>query len=356
MTILGIETSCDETAAAVVENGKTLLSNVVASQIDIHTQYGGVVPEVAARSHIEAINAVINQALDEAGVAWDDIDAIGVTVGAGLSGSLLIGSLAARTLAIINNKPIYGANHVLGHLYVNFLDKNLLSSRTTNYELPATKIEFPVLGLIVSGGHSQLVLFTDYFEYKILGQAIDDAVGEAFDKVARIIGLGYPGGPKISKAAEQGDPHKYRLPISKLDNKYDFSFSGLKTATLRQVQAISGVDHSFPSFELAERLNEQQVNDIAASFEYTAVKTLVNACKLAFDELNPKSFIIGGGVAANTELRRQLKETLPLEIDYPPINLCTDNAAMIAALTYYQAKHQEADNPHTLEVNPVLKM
>lgn len=342
MLILGIESSCDETAAAVVRDGRELLSNVVASQIDIHTQYGGVVPEVAARSHIEVINPVINQALDEAGVTWDDIDAIGVTVGAGLSGSLLIGSLAARTLAIIKNKPIYGVNHVLGHLYVNYLNDS--------------PPQFPILGLIVSGNHSQLALIEDHYKYRLLGQAIDDAVGEAFDKVARIIGLGYPGGPKISKAAESGDPHKYKLPISKLDNKYDFSFSGLKTASLRQIQAICGRDHSFPSFELAALLNDDQVNDMSASFQYTAVKTLVKACRAAYEEFQPKSFIIGGGVAANTELRRQLQEALPLQIDYPPMNLCTDNAAMIATLTFYQAQHHDADDAFVLDTNPVLKM
>lgn len=342
MLVLGIESSCDETAAAVVRDGKELLSNIVASQIDIHKQYGGVVPEIAARSHLEVINPVINQALDEAKVTWDDIDAIGVTVGAGLSGSLLIGSLTARTLAIIKNKPIYGVNHVLGHLYVNFLN-DLTPS-------------FPVVGLIVSGGHSQLVLMNDHYDYKLLGQTRDDAVGEAFDKVAKIIGLPYPGGPSVSKAAEKGDPLKYKLPISRLDNPYDFSFSGLKTATLRLVQSICGKDYTFPSFELAELLNEQQVNDIAASFQYTAVKTLVNACKKAHDEFNPKTFIIGGGVAANTELRKQLKEALSLEVEYPPMNLCTDNAAMMATLTHYHAKYHEADNPYSLDVNPVLKM
>lgn len=342
MLILGIESSCDETAAAVVKDGKQLLSNVVASQVDIHKEYGGVVPEIAARSHIEVINPVIDQAIEEAGVSWDDIDAIGVTVGAGLSGSLLIGSLAARTLAIVKNKPIYGINHVLAHLYVNYLND--------------TPPEFPALGLIVSGGHSQLALIEDHYKYRLIGQTQDDAVGEAFDKVAKILGLEYPGGPSIAKAAESGDPHKYKLPIARLDNPYDFSFSGPKTATLRLIQKICGKDYTFPSFKLAELLNEQQVNDIAASFQYTAIKTLVQASKKAYQEFSPKSFIIGGGVAASKELRSQLSEALPFEVNYPPMNLCTDNAAMVATLTHYQAQYKGADDPYSLDVNPVLKM
>jgi len=342
MLVLGIETSCDETAASVVRDGKEVLSNIVLSQIDIHAKYGGVVPEVAARSHIEVINPVINQALEEAGVSWGEIDAIGVTKGAGLSGSLLIGTLAARTIAILRKKPLYGVNHVLGHLYVNYLNTN--------------PPEFPIIGFIVSGGHSQLALINDHYDYRLLGQTQDDAVGEAFDKVAKIIGLPYPGGPAIDKAAQNGDANKYKLPISKMENPYDFSFSGLKTATLRQVQSICGKDYSFPSFKLAELLSEQQVSDIAASFQYTAVKTLVQACKKAYDEFHPKSFIIGGGVAASKELRNQLKEALPLEIEYPEFNLCTDNAVMIAVLTEYHAKYHEPDNPYTMEVNPVLKM
>ncbi|MEI7815491.1 MAG: tRNA (adenosine(37)-N6)-threonylcarbamoyltransferase complex transferase subunit TsaD, partial [Coriobacteriia bacterium] len=226
MKILGIESSCDETAASVVEDGRTVLSNVINSQIDIHAVYGGVVPEVAARSHIEFINPVINQALSDAKLTWDDIDAIAVTYAPGLVGSLLIGTLAARTLALLKNKPLYPIHHVEAHVYANFL----------NEKAP----EFPILALIVSGGHSQLVLFRDHGDYDLLGQTCDDAIGEAFDKVAKIIGLPYPGGPSIAKAALDGNPLAYKLPKAKMSGAYDFSFSGLKTATLRAVQREVG--------------------------------------------------------------------------------------------------------------------
>jgi N6-L-threonylcarbamoyladenine synthase len=236
MKILGIESSCDETAASVVENGRVLLSNVVNSQIDIHAAYGGVVPEVAARSHIEVINPVIDEALTKANCTWDDIDAIAVTYAPGLIGSLLVGTLAARTLAVLKNKPLYPIHHVEAHVYANFLN-----------ERPP---EFPMLALIVSGGHSQLVLFRDHGDYELLGQTQDDAVGEAFDKVAKILGLPYPGGPSITKAALEGDPYAYTLPKAKLKDPYNFSFSGLKTAVLRAVQREVGVDFTFPSHEL----------------------------------------------------------------------------------------------------------
>src|SRR5687767_5933319 len=256
MTILGIESSCDETAAAIVKDGSIMLSNVVQSQIDIHKMYGGVVPEVAARSHIEVIIPVIDQAMTDAKVTWDDIDAIAITYAPGLIGSLLIGSLAGRTLAVLKNKPLYAIHHVEAHVYANFLVK------------PQPKM--PMLALIVSGCHSQLVLFKDHKNYKLLGQSQDDAIGEAFDKVARVIGLPYPGGPAIAKAAESGDPKAYKLPKARLSGEYDFSFSGLKTATLRLVQSICGVDHTYPSTRLAELLNESQRNNIAASFQQTA--------------------------------------------------------------------------------------
>ena len=233
--ILGIETSCDETAASVVLDGRQILSSVVNSQIDIHAMYGGVVPEVAARSHIEVINPVINQALTDAGLTWDDIDAIAVTYAPGLIGSLLIGTLAARTLAILKNKPLYPVHHIKAHVYANFLNQD--------GKVP----EFPILSLIVSGGHSQLVLFKSHTDFAIIGQTQDDAIGEAFDKVAKILGLPYPGGPSIAKAAENGNPLAYDLPKAKLANKYDFSFSGLKTAVLRAVQREIGVDFTYPS-------------------------------------------------------------------------------------------------------------
>jgi N6-L-threonylcarbamoyladenine synthase len=285
MKILGIESSCDETAAAVVEDGRKLLSNVVQSQIDIHVAYGGVVPEVAARSHIEVINPVIDQALTDARLSWDDIDAIAVTYAPGLIGSLLVGSLAARTLAILKNKPLYPIHHVEAHVYANFL----------NERVP----EFPMLALIVSGNHSQLVLFRDHGDYELLGQTQDDAIGEAFDKVAKIIGLPYPGGPSIAKAALHGDPSKYKFPKAKMQNPYDFSFSGLKTAVLRAVQHEVGKDFTFPSWQLPELLNDAQRNDFAASFQHVAIETLVDKTIKAYHEYSPASVVIAGGVAAS---------------------------------------------------------
>ncbi len=342
MKILGIETSCDETAAAVVQDGRILLSNVVNSQLDIHAIYGGVVPEVAARSHIEVINPVINQALTDANLTWDDIDAIAVTYAPGLIGSLLIGTLAARTLALLKNKPLYPIHHVEAHVYANFL----------NEKAP----EFPMLALIVSGGHSQLVLFRNHGDYELLGQTCDDAVGEAFDKVAKIIGLPYPGGPSIAKAALNGNPLAYKLPKAKLSGTYDFSFSGLKTAVLRAVQREVGVDFTFPSTGLAERLSDVQRADFAASFQRIAIETLVDKTEQAFRNYSPKSVVIAGGVAANQELRRILSERLPLHIDYAPMNLCTDNAAMVASLGFSYAQKKQPTSPFDLEVASSLSM
>lgn len=342
MKILGIESSCDETAAAIVEDGKKLLSNVVVSQIDIHKEYGGVIPEIAARSHIEAINPVINKALAEANLTIDDVDAIAVTYAPGLIGSLLIGTLAARTLAILHHKPLVKVQHVEGHVYANFLNEK--------------QPEFPLLALIVSGGHSQLVLFKDHGSYKLLGQTNDDAIGEAFDKVAKILGLPYPGGPAIARAAKDGDKFKYHLPDAKLKHPYDFSFSGLKTAVLRAVQKEVGVSYDFPSFKLKDKLKTSEINDFAASFQYTAIKTLVTKTVKAYNEFQPKSVVIAGGVAANQELREQLKAALPIDIDYAPINLCTDNAAMIATLGYYKFINGKVTDPYELEVIPSISM
>ena len=353
MRILGIESSCDETAAAVVEDGERLLSNVVNSQIDIHAEYGGVIPEIAARSHLEVINPVINKALSDADCIWGDIDTIAVTYAPGLIGSLLIGTLAARTLAIIRNKPLYKIHHVEAHVYANFI-----SQQTNNLSLtlPKSQPAFPLLALIVSGGHSQLVLFQAHGNYQLIGQTQDDAVGEAFDKVAKIIGLPYPGGPAIAKAAELGDPHAFHLPIAKLAGEYDFSFSGLKTAVLRTVQREVGKDFTFPSHELPELVNDSLRHNMAASFQYTAIKTLVDKTKKAYDNFQPTSVVIAGGVAANQELRRQLRQALPITIEYAPVQLCTDNAAMIAALGYFRAHIDQPTDPYDLEVQPSLSM
>ena len=351
--ILGIESSCDETAASIIEDGHALLSNVVVSQIDIHEAYGGVVPEVAARSHIEAINPVINRALQEAGCTWDDIDAIAVTYAPGLIGSLLVGTLAARTLAILKNKPLYAIHHVEAHVYANFITAQKDTSALT---LPSSAPQFPMLALIVSGGHSPLVLFKDHGDYQLLGQTQDDAVGEAFDKVAKILGLPYPGGPSIANAALDGDAYKYKFPKARLQGAYDYSFSGLKTAVLRAVQAEVGKDFTFPSHELSALLSDAQRNDFAASFQRTAIETLVDKAIKAYEDFDARSVAIAGGVAANQELRRQLAERLPIPIEYAPMSLCTDNAAMIATLAYYVAQKQPPVDPYSLEVVPSLSM
>ncbi|HMT18649.1 MAG TPA: tRNA (adenosine(37)-N6)-threonylcarbamoyltransferase complex transferase subunit TsaD [Candidatus Saccharibacteria bacterium] len=351
MIILGIETSCDETAAAVVRDGVELITNVVATSMDLHAVYGGVVPEIAARSHIESIIPVIEQAV--APVGWDAIDGIAVTNGAGLGGSLLVGVTTARTLAITKLKPLYAVNHVEGHVYANFLTKTQLEG----YTLPERQPEIPMLALIVSGGHTQLVFFRNHFDYTVLGKTRDDAIGEAFDKVAKITGLPYPGGPNIAKAALKGDSHAYRFPKSRLDEKYEFSFSGLKTAVLRTAQEVIGEDFTFPSFQIPDRLTERQRQDIAASFQRIAIETVVDKAVLACEEFQPKSVVIAGGVAANQELRRQLSERLPFNPQYTDIKLCTDNGAMIATLGCFKAMLESAkDDPYTLSIEPNLKM
>lgn len=342
MRILGIETSCDETAAAIVEDGTKVLSSIVHSQIDIHKVYGGVVPEVAARSHIEVMLPVIEEAISQAKSSWKDIDAIAVTYGPGLIGSLLIGTITARLLAVLKNKPLYPIHHVKSHVYASFLS--------------GKQPEFPLLSLIVSGGHTQIVLFHSHENYEILGKTQDDAVGEAFDKVAKIIGLPYPGGPNIAKSAENGDETAYQFPKAKMQNPYDFSFSGLKTAVLRRVQAECNVDYNFPSFKLAERLNESQRNDFAASFQKTAVETLIDKLVLAYQNYSPDSVIIAGGVAANKELRRVAQERLPINPIYPDFQFCTDNAAMIASLAYFESQYNKPANPREVEVMPSVSM
>lgn len=378
MKILGIESSCDETAAAVVEDGRILLSNVVNSQIDIHSVFGGVVPEVAARSHLEVILPVIDKAVADAG-GWNEIDAIACTTMPGLIGSLLIGSLTARTLALLKNKPFYPVHHVEAHVYANFLDQNMSvadisfhadsfvttkasTTETRNDGLEGVVCErnsadkFPMLALIVSGGHSQIVLFRNHGDYKLIGQTQDDAVGEAFDKVAKILGLPYPGGPSIAKAAESGDPLKYQFPKAKMSGKYDFSFSGLKTAVLRAVQSESEKDHTFLSNALSALLTTAQRNDFAASFQHVAIETLVDKVATAFDEFAPKSVVIAGGVAANQELRRQLTDRLPIKITFPDPQFCTDNAAMVASLGYFMAQELPPTDPHDVELYPSISM
>ena len=389
MRVLGIESSCDETAASVVEDGYRLLSNVVSSQMKDFEGYGGVIPEIAARSHVEVMPSVLEKALADAKCTWEDIDAIAVTYAPGLLGSLLVGTLTARSVAHTKGIPLYPVHHVEGHVYANFLTE----SPNLDLVLPKQQPKFPMLALIVSGGHSQLVLFYDHGHYELLGQAQDDAVGEAFDKVAKIIGLRYPGGISISKLAPEGDAsafdfpkarmacprgcsHQPNRPVTQEDidagkaikggrgeyflkercHKYDFSFSGLKTAVLRAVQKEVGVDHTFPSHELPGRISDALRANVSASFQRTVVETLVGKALDAFEAYTPASVVIAGGVAANQELRRQLKEALPIEIEYAPMSLCTDNAAMIASLGYFQARSIEPTDPLHLEVKPSISM
>jgi N6-L-threonylcarbamoyladenine synthase len=353
MKILGIETSCDETAAAVVEDGYKLLSNVVASSATLHAAYGGVVPEIAARSHLEVITPVIEEALRVAKTTWEEVDAIAVTQGPGLVGSLLIGVLTARTLAIANHKPLFPVNHVQAHVFAVFLTETPLPG----YKLPTKPPQFPLLALIVSGGHTQLALFKNLLDYKLLGQTSDDAVGEAYDKVAKMLGLPYPGGPSIDKAAGKGNAQAIKLPIAKVDNTYGFSFSGLKTAVLRAAQGASGHDYTFPSTKLPAALTEPQKADIAASFQHTAAQTLVSKLEAAARQYKPKSIVIAGGVAANQELRKQASKAFSAPVIYPDIKLCSDNAAMIATLGYYLAINgQKPADPYSLEVKSSLSM
>jgi N6-L-threonylcarbamoyladenine synthase len=360
--VLGIETSCDETAVGIVEDGQILHANAVVSQIDIHAVYGGVVPEVAARSHIEAMIPTLDTALNTTFPALSnktteekmaEIDAIAVTYGAGLGGSLLIGIMTARELALAANKPLYAINHVEGHVYANFLTKSLIDG----YKLPETAPKFPLLALIVSGGHTQLVLFHDHFKYEVLGKTQDDAIGEAFDKIAKMTGLPYPGGPSIAKEAEYGDAHSCHFPKARLEGEYDFSFSGLKTAVLRSAQQMVGADHTLSSLELPSRLSVEQKRNIAASFQRIAVETVVDKTMTAFGAYKPVSVVIAGGVASSQELRKQLAERLPIAPVYTDPKLCTDNGAMIATLGCYKAMYgASAVDPYSLEINPTLKM
>ncbi len=353
MIVLGIETSCDETSVGVVKDGNELLACVTASSMEIHAKYGGVVPEIAAREQIQAMTPTLDAALKQANLSWADIDAIAVTYGAGLGGSLLIGVLTARTLAIVHKKPLYAINHVEGHVYANFLTDTKLEG----YKLPKNQPQFPLLALIVSGGHTQLALFKDHFDYKLLGQTHDDAIGEAFDKVAKIIGLPYPGGPSVAKVALGGNHKALELPKAKMQITYDFSYSGLKTAVLRATQELVGVNHDFPSYKLAERLSDAQKADIAASFQHIAVETAVDKTLTAYEEFKPKSVVIAGGVAASKELRDQLSDRLPCPIDYTDIKLCTDNGAMIATLGCFKAMHsQPTADPYSLDIKPNLSM
>jgi N6-L-threonylcarbamoyladenine synthase len=327
MKILGIETSCDETAAAIVEDGSRILSNVIASQIDIHARYGGVVPEVASRQHLLTIIPVISQAMIE--VSWHDINGIAVTFGPGLAGSLLVGVNVAKSIALAKKIPITGINHLEAHIYANWLDSSPASEKDS--------VKFPCLCLIVSGGHSDLVLMKGHGQFEKLGRTLDDAAGEAFDKAARILGLGYPGGPAIEQAAHSGIP-RLTLPRAWLKESYDFSFSGLKTALWHLVHK-----------------REVSVADVAASFQLAIVDVLVAKTIEASKQLKVEQILLSGGVAANKTLTQHFLANSPVPVLIPPPHLCTDNAAMVAACGYYHFQAGKVSG-YDLDVVPSLSL
>lgn len=307
---LAIESSCDETSMSIIKNGCEEVATVIVSQIDIHKKFGGVVPEIASRSHIESITIVLDELLEQSKIKLDDIDIIGVTYGPGLIGSLLIGVECAKTISLVLNKPLIPVHHIAGHIYANNLNKRL---------------EFPLIALVVSGGHTDLVYMDSDYSFKRIGSTLDDAVGECYDKVAKVIGLEYPGGPKIDKLAKLGSD-TYQLPYPLNDNSYNFSFSGIKSAVVNLVH------------NERQRGNEIRVNDICNSFQERVVTVLVNKTERALKEYNVKNLVLAGGVAANSYLRERLEEMAQknnIQFSYPEIKYCTDNAAMIGAAAYY---------------------
>jgi N6-L-threonylcarbamoyladenine synthase len=314
--ILSIETSCDETACAVIENGRALLASTVASQMEMHARFGGVYPEVASRQHVLSIIPVVEQTLVQSNITLKDIDAIAVTRGPGLAGSLVVGMNMAKGLALGTNLPIIGVNHLEGHIYSSWV-------YNAGESVPPEP-QFPLMALLVSGGHTELNLMTDHLTYERLGSTRDDAAGEAFDKVARLLGLPYPGGPSIQKAAEVGDPKRFKFPRARLDNPYDFSFSGLKTAVLYEVNALKKNHKILP------------VEDLAASFQATIVDTLFEKAIQAARDHKAKEILVAGGVSANRALRNAFTSQKEFKVNIPAFSLCTDNAAMIAAAGYYR--------------------
>ena len=326
--ILAIETSCDETAAAVVRNGREVLSNVISSQVPLHTLFGGVVPEIASRKHMEEINSVIELALKEAGVTLDDLTAVGVTYGPGLVGALLVGVAQAKAIAYAKNLPLVGVHHIEGHISANYIE---------NPELKP-----PFMGLVVSGGHTHLVLVKDYGQYEIIGRTRDDAAGEAFDKVARAVGLGYPGGPKIDRLAKEGNPKAIEFPRAHVEgNPYDFSFSGIKSAVLNYINSCE--------------MKNEEINkaDLVASFQAAVVEALVSRAVGAAKEFGMDSIALAGGVASNSALRAALEEKClenNLKFYRPSAIFCTDNAAMIGVAAYYEYM---AGVRHSLDLNAV---
>ena len=310
MYILGIESSCDETSASIVKNGTEEIATVISSQIDIHKDFGGVVPEIASRHHVKNITMVLEECLEKANMTMEQIDAIAITYGPGLIGSLLIGLEAAKTLAWLYQKPLIPVHHIAGHIYANSLVRPL---------------KFPLLALVVSGGHTELIEMTDHYKFKKLGGTLDDAIGECYDKVARVMNLEYPGGPKLDKLSKEGKP-TYKLPIPLHDDSYNFSFSGLKSAVINLAHNEK------------QRGEELRQADLAASFQKVAVESVVSKTKKAIEDKNIKYLIVAGGVAANQILRSEIEKLAgeeKIEMSVPPMKYCTDNAAMIAAAGYY---------------------
>ncbi|PWT75725.1 MAG: tRNA (adenosine(37)-N6)-threonylcarbamoyltransferase complex transferase subunit TsaD [Chloroflexi bacterium] len=375
MRILGIESSCDETGAAIVEDGRIILSNVVASQASVHERYGGVVPEVASRQQLVAILPVLETALNAGHIGWDDLDGIAVTYGPGLAGSLLVGLTAAKALALARGLPLLGINHLEAHIYANWL-------RAETSETPmSTDLEdrgdewpgdprFPLLALVISGAHTELVHVTHHGHYELLGQTRDDAAGEAFDKVSRLLGLGYPGGPAIERAAAQaggqsgGGRNPYRLPRAWIPGTYDFSFSGLKTAVLQFIEGAQKggeTEESAPASRYARSAALQgdlSIPRVAAAFQEAVVDVLSAKTVRAAEALQVREVVLAGGVAANLALRERLGAALSAQnipLRYPPVAFCTDNAAMIAAAAYFHRRLGEVSG-HDLDVQPSLQL
>ncbi|MBI3158177.1 MAG: tRNA (adenosine(37)-N6)-threonylcarbamoyltransferase complex transferase subunit TsaD [Chloroflexi bacterium] len=345
--VLGIETSCDETAAAVVEDGRRALSSVVASQAELHAKYGGVFPEEASREHIRTIYAVVEEALQQAHLSLDDIDAIAVTQGPGLPGSLVVGLNFAKGLALGGGKPLIGVNHLEGHIYSAWLDPK------DGEPEPA----FPLVALVVSGGHTELALMTSHLTYQRLGGTLDDAAGEAFDKVGRLLGLGYPGGPAIQAAAAGGDPAAFAFPRAWLEGTFDFSFSGLKTAVLHQVRDLKRKTLTPEAAAAVKDWNAVDAPlptaDLAASFQQAVVEVLATKARFAAQQHNAKELIVAGGVSANAALRALVTKDTPGRVHIPALKYCTDNAAMIAAAGYYRhALGMSAAEPMAMDALP----
>jgi N6-L-threonylcarbamoyladenine synthase len=329
--ILGIETSCDETAASIVENGRFILASTVASQVDLHAQFGGVFPEVASRQHIRTIHPIIETALQQAHLGLGDVDAIAVTRGPGLPGSLVIGMNTAKGLALGSGLPIVGVNHLEAHIYSAWLHWPPATGESDQPAL-AAEPQFPLVVLIVSGGHTELIFMEDHLKYERLGATLDDAAGEAFDKVARLIGLSYPGGPAIQEASEAGDPKAFAFPRAWLEDTWNFSFSGLKTAVLREVRRLQAVNRDLPTA------------DLAASFQEAVVDVLVGKTLRAAETFRAEEILVAGGVSANRLLRDTMLAQAACPVHIPPLPLCTDNAAMVAGAGYFRFVHGQRDS------------